>query len=131
MKITREARQKAKKLFTVCRTGDGRLDASRVRTVVERIAAEKPRNYLAILSRLEKLLALEAGRTTATVESPQALGASGEEELKRKIAASFGDHFRVEFRTRPELLGGLRIKVGSDVIDGTIRGRLAALEQSL
>jgi len=34
----------------------------------------------------------------------------------------------VTFGVNPELIGGLRVKVASDVFDGSVRGRLAALE---
>lgn len=130
MKINRDARQKAKKLFAVCHAADGQLDAARVRLAFSRLAAEKPRNYLPILARMEKLVAMNDARTTAIVESPAPLGAE-EETFRKKIAASFGPHFRVQFKTQPNLLAGVRIKVGNDVFDGSVRGRLAALEQSL
>jgi F0F1-type ATP synthase delta subunit len=36
-----------------------------------------------------------------------------------------------EFVQDPALIAGMRVRVGSDVYDGTIMGRLAALEKSL
>jgi F-type H+-transporting ATPase subunit delta len=35
------------------------------------------------------------------------------------------------FEHKPELIGGMRIKVGSDVYDGSVKARLAALEAGL
>jgi F-type H+-transporting ATPase subunit delta len=37
----------------------------------------------------------------------------------------------VQFAENPALVGGLRVRVGSDVIDGSVAGRLAALADSL
>jgi F-type H+-transporting ATPase subunit delta len=47
--------------------------------------------------------------------------------LKKK----YGSDLTTEFVVNPELLGGMRIRVGSDVWDGTVRNRLERLQQEL
>jgi F-type H+-transporting ATPase subunit delta len=47
--------------------------------------------------------------------------------LQRK----YGTDLTTEFVTTPELLGGLRIRVGSDVWDGSVRQRLQRLQEDL
>jgi F-type H+-transporting ATPase subunit delta len=42
-----------------------------------------------------------------------------------------GSDITIEFRTSPALLGGLRVKLGSDVWDGSVNSRLAAFSQQL
>jgi len=128
MKINREARNAAKKLFLLCRPA-GRLDETRVRDVVKSLATARPRNYIAILSRLRKLVALEVQRHSAVVETASPLGAA-EAELRSSLQKQFGPALNLQVAVNPELLGGLRVRVGSDVWDGSIRGRLHALEKS-
>ncbi len=42
----------------------------------------------------------------------------------------YGAALRTTFVLQPALIGGLRIQVGSDVYDGSVRAGLAALERS-
>jgi F-type H+-transporting ATPase subunit delta len=49
------------------------------------------------------------------------------DNLKRK----YGQDLIAEFSVNPELLGGMRIRVGSDVWDATVRNRLERLQQQL
>jgi F-type H+-transporting ATPase subunit delta len=47
--------------------------------------------------------------------------------LKKK----YGNDLTTEFVVDPTLLGGVRVRVGSDVWDGTLRNRLERLQQQL
>ncbi len=129
MKINRDARQAAKKLYRACLVND-QLDENRVRQAVQAVAEKKPRNYLPILARLKKLVEIEVERKTAMVQSATPLpdqGASIFEEIGRR----FSPPLKSSYATKPELIGGLRIQFGSNVWDGSVRERLNLLEQSL
>ena len=128
MKINRESRSIAKKLFSLCRK-DGRMDGDRIRGVVKKVAEARPRNHLAILTCLAKLVELEEKRRSAVVETSVSLGAM-EAHLSGRLRASFGEDLSIRTVTNPALLGGMRIQVGSDLWDGSIRGRLEALRRS-
>jgi F-type H+-transporting ATPase subunit delta len=58
------------------------------------------------------------------------LGAAFEESVKTNLTRRYGPGLTFTFKQNPALLGGLRVQVGSDVYDGSIRARLAQLEQS-
>ena len=45
------------------------------------------------------------------------------EDLRKK----YGNDLTTEFKTNPDLIGGLRVRVGSDVWDGSVRARLQNL----
>lgn len=130
MKISREARRMARELFRFSFV-DGRLNAGRVSGISERLVAQKPRGYLQILKELTRLVRLELDRRHAIVESASPLDETSATNIANTLRQNFGSDITTEFRTSPGLLGGLRIKLGSDVWDGSISSRLATLSQQL
>jgi F-type H+-transporting ATPase subunit delta len=130
MKISREARRMARELFRLS-LSDGRLDASRVTEISQRVIAEKPRAYLEILKELSRLVRLELDKRHAVIESASPLDDASAANLAKTLRTRFGNDITTEFRTTPGLLGGLRIKLGSDVWDGSISSRLNELSQQL
>lgn len=130
MKISKEARRTSRQLFRACMTG-GKLDEARVRTVVSSVSQSKPRSYIAILDSFARLVANEVDRQSATVESATALGANVQSELQDSLSKKYGRALNLTFQVKPELLGGIRIKVGSDVWDGSVKARLEGLAASL
>lgn len=130
MKISKEARRSSRQLFRVC-LADGKLDESRVRLVLNQVAASKPRGYIAILTNLQRLITTEVERSSALVESATELGADTRAELQASLSKKYGRPISLSFQVNPELLGGIRVKVGSDVWDGTVKARLEALKAQL
>ena len=130
MKGKRKQRQAAKELLQLCMV-EGTLDEARARLVVKRLVSSKRRGALQILSGFQRLLRLEYGRHTALVESAAPLDQDVQKEIVSGLDRRYGSHLTTSFGQNPALIGGVRIKVGSDVYDGTIRARLAALVSSL
>ena len=130
MKSSRKARRAARKLYRLCQV-DGRLDHQRVRLVVQRIAGSGRRGTLAILHDLMRLVRLDRDRHRAVVETAAGLP----DDMRRDVAASldraYGQGLETSFALNPDLIGGMRVRVGSDVYDGSVRARLAALEARL
>jgi F-type H+-transporting ATPase subunit delta len=129
MKISKQARRDGKQLFQGCLVG-GRLDAARVRETVTAVSDRKPRGWLAALTHFQRLVKLEVDRCTARVESVVALDGGEQAKLKGKLESLYGAGLNFEFVQNANLLGGLRVRVGSDVYDGSVESRLAALEES-
>jgi F-type H+-transporting ATPase subunit delta len=127
MKLDKDSRKLSKQLFGASLT-DGRLDAKRVAAIARQVAESKPRNALGILKEFHRLVRLEAEKHHAIIESAVELDESMTKELISSLRAKYGKGLSTEFKVSPELLGGLRIKVGSDVIDGSVRERLNRLE---
>jgi F-type H+-transporting ATPase subunit delta len=130
MKISRESRRLARELFRLSLV-NGRLDASRVSAISDRLLAEKPRDYLQVLKEFSRLVRLELDRRHAIIESASPLDETSAINIANTLKQRFGGDVTTEFRASPGLLGGLRIKLGSDVWDGSISSRLAALSQQL
>ncbi len=129
MKNVRQARRQAKRLFRLCLV-DGLLDEGRVRQVVQQVIEANRRGGPALLSRFLYLVKLDRARHTAEVESAAPLPADLQESIKSDLGRAYGPGVSASFAQNPALIGGMRIKVGSDVYDGSVRGALAALERS-
>jgi F-type H+-transporting ATPase subunit delta len=130
MKISKQARRDARGLLRTCSV-NGQLDEARVRQAVQIIAREKPRNYLGVLSQFERLVKLELDRRTARVESATALAPQFQAQVQADLVRQYGAGLNFVFTVNPALLGGMRIQVGGDVYNGSVQGRLAALQESL
>lgn len=129
MKATKQARREAKQLFRLCLV-NGLLEENRARQVVQQIIAAKPRGYLGTLSYFQRLVRLDCARHTARVESALALPPDLRASVQAGLARVHGPGLSTSFAVSSALIGGMRIRVGSDVYDGSVQGRLAALEQS-
>jgi F-type H+-transporting ATPase subunit delta len=64
------------------------------------------------------------------VQSAVALNDSQQKQVKENLSKLYGNNLSYSFTENAELLGGMRVKVGSDVYDGSIRTRLTKLEES-
>ena len=130
MKINKEIRQNSRALLRASFT-DGQLDRGKIGSLVESLIARKPRHYIDILENYKRLLRLEVEKRSAKVESASELNPETSSQLVNDLKRKYGQDLTAEFTVNPELLGGMRIRVGSDVWDGTVRNRLDRLQQQL
>ena len=129
MRITKQSRRDAKQLFRSCMVS-GQLDEGRARQIVQQVLAGKPRGYLPTLTHFLRLLKLQTEARTARIESATALPQDLQKGLSNNLEKIYGKGLNLAFVQNPALIGGLRVRVGSDVYDGSVQARLAALEQS-
>jgi len=129
MKGSKQSRRLAKQLFKSCQI-EGRLDADRTRKTVQLLIEQKPRGFFDILQHLQRLVKLDEASRTARVESSIALGQAQQEDVRESLKRLRGDEVTVEFAENPGLIGGMRIKLGDDVFDGSVKTRLANLSET-
>jgi F-type H+-transporting ATPase subunit delta len=129
MKISKLSRRNAKRLFQACLV-NGQLDEARVRQAVGLVVEKKPRGYVGTLSQIQRLVKLDLARRTARVESATGLTPEMQASVKSNLAQKYGANLNLQFAVNPELIGGLRVQVGSDVYDGSVKARLTNLEAS-
>jgi F-type H+-transporting ATPase subunit delta len=129
MKSSKQARRDAKALFQACRV-NGVPDESRVRQVVLKVTAGKPRGFIGVLSYFQRLLRFDLERRSARVESATPLTAAEQATVSSNLTRRYGPGLNISFSQNAGLLGGMRIKVGSDVYDGSVQARLKALAES-
>lgn len=129
MKSNRQTKREAAQLFRLC-MANGRLDEKRIRQVVQQVSRLGQRRAHATLEHFTRLLKLRDAQRTATVESARPLTRELKDALEKGLTRRYGDGLTFVFRHCPALIGGVRIQIGSDVYDGSVLGRLAALEKN-
>ena len=130
MKVNKEIRQVSREMLRGSFT-DGQLDSGRIGSLVDSVIARKPRNYVGILKNYRRLLRLELEKRRARIDSASEVDPAVKSEIVASLQNKYGSDLSSEFLVNPELLGGMRIRVGSDVWDGTVRNRLERLQQQL
>jgi F-type H+-transporting ATPase subunit delta len=126
IRTTKQAKREAKQLLGLCLI-DGQLDHARARKVVQATIQCGHRGYLMVLRYFHRLLKLEMARHTAEVESVVPLPADLQADVQNHLEGLYGSGITTFFGLNPELIGGMRIKIGNDVYDGSVRFRLASL----
>lgn len=129
MKITKQSRRDAKDLFRATLV-NGVMDKAKVRLTVTKVLEVKPRGYMGILEHFKKLVKLELDRRAAKVESAIALTPEQQSGVSGNLQRIYGGGLNILFQTNPALVGGLRVRVGSDVYDGSVAARLQRLEET-
>jgi F-type H+-transporting ATPase subunit delta len=130
MKANRRTKRAARALYRLC-FADGVLDQGRARLVAEKLAGSPRRGAIAVLTAFARLVRLEQDRRTVVVESAAPLGPDVRAHLQALLAGPGGTGAAPAFVENPALIAGIRIKVGSDVYDDSVRAKLAELESRL
>jgi F-type H+-transporting ATPase subunit delta len=130
MKINREIRQLSREMLRASFT-DGQLDPGKISSVIDSVTARKPRSYIDVLKNYRRLLRLEVEKRRAQIETASEMDPATQSEVVTNLKKKYGSDLTPEFVVNPDLLGGMRIRVGSDVWDGSVRNRLERLQQQL
>src|SRR3546814_12299731 len=77
------------------------------------------------------LAAAHRGETTAEGTSAHPLSDDQVAALKKNLKSRLGRDVAVDLTVEPAILGGLVVKIGSQMIDGSIRTKLNTLAQAM
>ena len=130
MKSSRQITRAARRLFRLCLV-NGTVDEARTRDVARRIALSGRRGSRWFFMQVFLLGRLYLGRNVALVARAAPLPYDVQETVSAGLTGIYGPSVKPTFVVTPALVGGMRIKVGSEVYDGSVRARLAALEARL
>ena len=130
MKVTKDAARSARQLLRLSHK-DGTLDDDRIKEITTKVSEAKPRGYLAILQEFGRLVRLDVEQRQAVIETATELGAQAGNAVIEDLRRKYGSTLTAEFKVNPDLLGGMRVKVGSDVWDGSVKARLTELKNKL
>ena len=130
MKINKEIRQLSRGMLRASFT-DGQLDRGKIASLVQSLISKRPRHFMDVLQYYKRLLRLEIENRHARIESATQLAPQAAADIIARLKNKYGSDLTTEFVVDPRLLGGVRVRVGSDVWDGTLRNRLERLQQQL
>ena len=130
MKVSKVAQSTARRIFRLCSQG-GQMNEAHLRIAITKLTTEKPRDYRGMLQALRRLISAELAKKEVTVESATVLDKSTIGALQTSLRQKYGQDLNFDFKTNPELLGGLRVRVGNDLFDGSVKARLQRLSDSL
>jgi F-type H+-transporting ATPase subunit delta len=126
MKVSKVAKTSANRIFRLCMV-TGTLNENLMRSAIQKLVATKPRDYQGILVSLKRLVRLEMERKQVTIESANPLDLEERGRAADFVISQYGKDLTFSYKVTPELLGGLRIQVGNDVLDGSVQGRIHRL----
>lgn len=72
-----------------------------------------------------------AGEAEAVVETAIPMGDQDRERLQNVLEERFARRLRLTLRVDPALLGGVRVRVGDQLLDDTVRSRLTSISRML
>jgi F-type H+-transporting ATPase subunit delta len=129
MKANKQVIRNARRVFRLCLV-DGALDEQRVREAAQWILRSNRRGAHALLTRFLRLVKHDRFRRSAEVECATPLPADLQTDVRAALAQIYGPETLISFTQNPGLIGGIRVKVGDDVYDGSVKARIATLEKS-
>ena len=110
-----------------------KLGLSGIMTNTLSLMAEKRRLFVVptFLAVLNDLIAASKNEITAEVVSAQSLSKGQVEKLAKSLKTNFGKDIKINATVDPALIGGMVVKVGSRMIDTTIRAKLNSLQNTM
>jgi len=126
MKYEKKIMQFAKKLVELSKE-DGVITEARVSEVLASLKQIKHRNYLTILKTYLVRIRRELALQTAVVSTPNLLSDETLEQISAKYSVIYGRPIGAEVEKDTSLIAGVRVRVGDDLYDASLAGRLQRL----
>ncbi len=95
------------------------------------VAQPRGRRIGALMAHAAGIVADQSGASVATVTSANPLSAATVKSLAKTLGSQYGREMYVNAQVDASLIGGVRVQVGADVIDGSVASRLTQLKLSL
>lgn len=127
MKADLKYRNLAQSLLRLSHGEDGLLNPEKVAAVLSGLAEAAPADLRRILRAYHSAVAKELQHSTAVIESAGKLSDQAVTQIQEQLQRDYERPLQVELKDNASLIGGLRIRVGDDVIDHSIAASLARL----
>lgn len=109
----------------------GRASSQTTSILVPLVGVARGRRIGRLLRHAARIAADEAGQLVATVESAAPLAPAQLDRLRKALAAARGRDVAISTVVDPAIIGGLRVVVGDEVIDGSVATRISELRLAL
>jgi F-type H+-transporting ATPase subunit delta len=123
--------QRAAKVVLVRRLLDGRAQPVTQRLVARLVERPRGRSLESGMEDLSRLAAERRNRSVAVVTSAVPLSDAQQRRLGAALARLYGREIRLNLDVDPKVLGGISVRIGDEVIQGTVAGRLDAVDRRL
>lgn len=109
---------------------DGRALPATI-TLVDQALAGTHRTVGVALTTYQQIAASIHGQKVATVRVAQPLSTTDQERLTAALRRQYGREIHLNVVVDPEVIGGIRVEIGDDVIDGTVASKLDDARRAL
>lgn len=127
---SKQIQQLARKLVSAS-LEDGVPSSARTQRVLELLRKQPERERKLLLEAYQKGMRREVARSHLVIEYAGPLSDDARDAIVATMSARAGRKLTVETRENPELIGGTRVRLGDDVYDASITGRLAQLSKAV
>ncbi len=121
----------ASKAALVVKLLNKKASAQTVVIISELVQQPRGRRIGSLLAQATAIVADQAGSTVANVTSAQVLSDKAINGLGASLTKQYGRDIYVNAAVDASLIGGVRVQIGADVIDGTVASRLNTLKLEL
>jgi F-type H+-transporting ATPase subunit delta len=130
MRADRKTRLLAKQLFKLS-LANGDVSPEQVAGVLGYVEKSSPRHALTLLKLYHRAIATEFAKSRALVEHAGPITDTTLKLIEGAMSQKYHRPISATAAARPQLLAGLRVRVGSDVYESTVSGQLAALSRAV
>lgn len=131
MKRDKKITRLAKKLVELSKDANGGITDAKVSEVLAGLNAVKHRHHLTVLKAYRGYLRRELALQTAVVSTPGELSAAALKEIEAKFTGVYGRSISAITKQDTSLIAGVSVRVGDDVYDSSVAGRLQRLAENV
>ena len=131
MKRDKKITQFAKKLVALSKDENGVVTEAKVGEVLDGLKQVSHRHELATLKSFLTYLRREVALQTAVVSTPGALSDEALKQIEANFSKVYGRPISAQTKEDASLIAGVRIRVGDDVYDASVAGRLERLAENV
>jgi F-type H+-transporting ATPase subunit delta len=124
------ALQEARLLFSLSMEG-GVVSPERVAGVLEYVEKHRPASPTAVLKAYHRLIAAELAKSEAVIEHAGSIGEPVLAAIAAVMSKRYDRKVTAKAKPNPELLAGMRVRIGDDVYESSVAAQLAALAASV
>lgn len=131
MKRDKKITQLAKKLVELSKDENGVVTEAKVSEVLAGLKQVEHRHHLSVLKAFLNYLRREVALQTAVVSTPGALSDAALKEIEANFTQVYGRKISAVTQEDASLIAGVRVRVGDDVYDASVAGRLQRLAENV